>query len=422
MLDIEERFMIKELYRKGVSISEIARQSGRDRKTIRKLVNAPLLSAPKPRQPKPCKIDPYVPYLEQRMGEGVFNARKLYGEITTQGYPGGETQVRAFVQERRPPRTPAATVRFETPPGLQGQVDWGHFGLIRHQGRLCKLYGFVLTLSWSRAMYLCFTTSLDFTWFIRCHVHAFAYLGGLPRRLLYDNLKSVVEWHPVDGPVHWNPRFLDFADVAGFSPQACKPRRPQTKGKVENGIKYVRGNFWPGLHFSDLEDLNIQALRWLNTVANCRVHGTTNEVPFARLPKEGLQPVERALAYDTSFITTRRASRDCVISYASNLYSVPAAYAQQSLQIKVTEQEDLIICSALGQEIARHRLLHGQRERSLMPQHYQGLPVPTSPVVRGRPVACQEPPQEASTAPFWEAPVVEIRPLSVYDQVIGGLA
>jgi transposase len=91
MLDIEERFMIKELYRKGVSISDIARQTGRDRKTIRKLVYAPLLSAPKPRQPKPCKLDPYVAYLEQRMEEGVFNARKLYGEIVAQGYPGGET-------------------------------------------------------------------------------------------------------------------------------------------------------------------------------------------------------------------------------------------------------------------------------------------------------------------------------------------
>ena len=152
------------------------------------------------------------------------------------------------------------------------------------------------------------------------------------------------------------------------------------------------------------------------------MHGTTNEVPFARLPNEGLQPLQRAASYDTCFITTRRASRACVISYASNLYSVPAAYAQQSLQIKVTEQEDLIICSPLGQEIARHRLLHGQRERSLVPQHYQGLAVPTSPVVRGRPVAGQGPAHEEAAAAFWEAPVVEVRPLSVYDQVLGGLA
>jgi hypothetical protein len=312
-------------------------------------------------------------------------------------------------------------VRFETPPGLQGQVDWGHFGFIRHQGRLCKLYAFVLTLSWSRAMYLRFTTSLDFMWFIRCHVHAFRYLGGFPRRLLYDNLKSVVEWHPPDGPVRWNRRFLDFADVSGFSPQACRPYRPQTKGKVESGVKYVRGNFWPGLHFSGLEDLNVQALCWLNTVANCRVHGTTNEVPFVRLPLEGLQPLDRVLSYDTSILTTRRASRDCVISYESNLYSVPAAYVQQSLQIKVTEQEDLIICSASGQEIARHRLCYGKRERSLVREHYQGLTVPATPAVRGRPVAVQDPTGEGCTHPFWEAPQVEVRPLSVYDQLIGGL-
>lgn len=420
MLTTEERFMIKELYRKGVSISGIARQTGRDRKTIRKLVTAPLLPEPKERKPKTRLIDPYVPYLQQRMSEGVFNARKLYHEILTQGYPGKETQLRAFVHDHRPPRTPPATVRFETPPGLQGQVDWGHFGFIRHQGRTCKLYAFVLTLSWSRAMYLHFTTSLDFTWFIRCHLHAFEYLGGFPRRLLYDNLKSVVEWHPPDGPVTWNPRFLDFADVAGFSPQACKPYRPQTKGKVESGVKYVRGNFWPGLHFSDLEDLNAQAVHWLNTVANCRIHGTTGEVPFARLPKEGLQPLDRALSYDTSIRAVRRASRDCVISYQSNLYSVPAAYAGQSLQVKVTEQEDVIICSSSGQEIARHHLLEGLRQRSLVPAHYQGLTVPAQPAVRGRPVASQLREPELPSPPFWEAPMVEVRPLYVYDQLIGG--
>ncbi len=136
MLAIEERFMIKELYRKGVSISDIARRTGRDRKTIRKLVTAPLLPEPKERKPKTRLIDAYVPYLEQRMSEGVFNARKLYHEIQMQGYAGKETQLRAFVHDRRPPRTPPATVRFETPPGLQGQVDWGHFGFIRHPTHL----------------------------------------------------------------------------------------------------------------------------------------------------------------------------------------------------------------------------------------------------------------------------------------------
>src|SRR5713226_1162368 len=417
MLALEERFMIREMYRKGVSISEIARRIGRDRKTIRHIVTAPDLAAAKhARQAKACKIDPYAPYLEQRMAEGVLNARKLYGEILTQGYPGKESKVREFVHERRPDKEPIGSVRFETAPGEQGQVDWGLFGFITHHGRTYRLYAFVMTLGWSRASYLRFTISADNTWFIRCHLHAFAYLGGVPKRLLYDNLKSVVLWRDAEDVVHWNPRFLDEAFVAGFSPQACKPYRPQTKGKVENGVKYVRGNFWPGLHFRDLEDLNTQALAWLNTTANPRVHGTTGEVPFTRLRSEGLQPADKALTYDTSVLITRRSSKDCFISYAGNLYSVPAAYARKTLQVNITEAGELVICSQLGQELARHRILLGRRERSVQAEHYQGLGIATPRQERAS--ALQEL-LPSTPSPFWDAPIVEVRSLSVYDRLLG---
>jgi transposase len=417
MLALEERFMIRDLYHKGVSISEIARRTRRDRKTIRQTVQAPDLLPPhKSRQPKARKIDPYVSYLEQRMAEGVVNARKLYGEIRAQGYPGKESQVREFVHDRRPDRPPEACVRFETAPGEQGQVDWGHFGFITHHGRTCRLYAFVMTLGWSRASYLRFTVSLESTWFIRCHLHAFAYLGGVPKRLLYDNLKSVVVWRDAEEVVHWNPRFLDFADVAGFSPQACQPYRPQTKGKVENGVKYVRGNFWPGLHFQDLDDLNNQALAWLNTTANPRVHGTTGEVPFSRLRAEGLQPAEKALIYDTSVLTSRRSSKDCVISYEGNLYSVPAAYARKTLQVKITEAGELVICSEVGQELARHRVLLGRGERSVQAEHYRGLAPPAPRVEKAS--ASQQTERLADPSLFWDAPVVEVRPLAVYDQLL----
>lgn len=416
MLALEERFMIREMYRKGVSISEIARRTRRDRKTIRQVVTAPELAPAKPsRQVKACKIDPYAPYLEQRMAEGVLNARKLYGEILAQGYPGKESKVREFVHERRPEKEPIGSVRFETAPGEQGQVDWGYFGFITHHGRTYRLYAFVMTLGWSRASYLRFTISADTTWFIRCHLHAFAYLGGVPRRLLYDNLKSVVLWRDAEDVVHWNPRFLDFADVAGFAPQACKPYRPQTKGKVENGVKYVRGNFWPGLHFRDLDDLNNQALVWLNTTANPRVHGTTGEVPFTRLRLEGLQPADKALTYDTSVLTTRRSSKDCFISYSGNLYSVPAAYARKTLQVKITEAEELVICSEVGHELARHRVLLGRQERSVQAEHYRGLGMP---VPRIEQVSAVQELRPADRTLFWDAPVVEVRPLSVYDQVL----
>jgi len=412
MLALEERFMIRDLYHKGVSISELARRTGRDRKTIRQTVQAPDLLPPhKSRQPKVRKIDPYVSYLEQRMAEGVVNARKLYGEILAQGYPGKESQVREFVHDRRPERPPEACVRFETAPGEQGQVDWWHFGFITHHGRTCRLYAFVMTLGWSRASYLRFTVSLDTTWFIRCHLHAFAYLGGVPKRLLYDNLKSVVVWRDAEEVVHWNPRFLDFADVAGFSLQACQPYRPQTKGKVENGVKYVRGNFWPGLHFQDLDDLNNQALAWLNTIANPRVHGTTGEVPFSRLRAEGLQPADKALTYDTSVMTSRRSSKDCVISYEGNLYSVPAAYARKTLQVKITEAGELMICSEVGQELARHRVLLGRGERSVRADHYRGLAPPVPRVEKAS--ASQQTERLADPSLLGDAPVVEVRSLAV---------
>ena len=251
MLALEDRFMIREMYRKGVSISELARRTGRDRKTIRQVVNAPELAPAKhPRQAKACKIDPYAPYLERRMAEGVFNARKLYGEIQAQGYPGKESKVREFVHERRPDKEPVGSVRFETAPGEQGQVDWGSFGFITHQGRTYRLYAFVMTLGWSRASYLRFTISSDTTWFIRCHLHAFAYLGGVPKRLLYDNLKSVVLRRDAEDVVQWNPRFLDCADVAGFSPQARPPVSASNEGQSRKWGEICAGKFLAGFAFS----------------------------------------------------------------------------------------------------------------------------------------------------------------------------
>jgi transposase len=416
MLIVEERFMIKEWYRKGLSISDIARLTGHDRKTIRDILNEPLLPLRRPRPPRVRKIDPFVPYLKERMAEGVFNARKLYGEVQLLGYPGKETQVRAFVQPFREAREVQATLRFETEPGEQAQVDWGHFGLINHYGRQRRLYGFVMTLGWSRAMYLEFTVSADAAWFLRCHLHAFEYFGGCPRQVLHDNLKTAVLNRDADGTIHWNPRYLDFASYYGFTPRACQPYRAKTKGKVESGIKYVRGNFWLGLKFIDLADLNRQGWQWLDTVANVRIHGTTGEVPFARLPLEDLQPLLSKPPYDTSVITYRRSSRDCLVSYEGNYYSVPAAYAQRELLVKETEQGQLIALTLEGEEIARHRLALGRNQRIVEPAHYQGLYAQARPAKR--PGATQIQLAEPELVSLLAAPTVEVRRLSLYDQVL----
>jgi transposase len=173
-------------------------------------------------------------------------------------------------------------------------------------------------------MYVEFTVNSNTDWFIRCHHHAFAYFGGVPREILHDNLKSAVISRDSQGRIRWNERYLDFATNMGFRPRACRPYRAQTKGKVERAISYVQQNFWCGLKFTDLDDLNAQAQAWANSVANVRVHGTTGEVPFVQLPHEALQPFD-GQRYDTSIKTERYASRDCLVSYDGNFYSVPAA-------------------------------------------------------------------------------------------------
>ena len=252
MISIGEKYDMIELYRRGVSISEIARQTGSDRKTVRKVVKGEPDKAKKKSKAKlkhERKIDTYAGYLKQRMSEGVYNTRKLLREIQARGYTGGLTQLILYVQPYRPQHEEVAVMRFETEPGEQAQVDWGSFGQIDYEGRQRQLYVFVMTLGWSRAMYIEFTVSGSTDWFIRCHQHAFEYFGGVPREVLHDNLKNAVISRDRQGQIVWNERYLDFAQYSGFRPRACRPYRPQTKGKVERGISYVRQNFWCGLHY-----------------------------------------------------------------------------------------------------------------------------------------------------------------------------
>ena len=413
MLEVEDRFMIKNLHSQGMSISDIARETGHDRKTVRQALAEPLLCKRPPGQAVRYQLGPYVEYIKKRIDEGVLNASKLYVEIEGQGYTGSRSQLRAFVQPFRIVRQTQATVRFETEPGEQAQVDWGHFGYINHRGHQRRLYAFVMTLGWSRAMYVEFTVSADAAWWLRCHQHAFRFFGGIPREVLHDNLKTAVLERDRGGSIHWNPRYLDFAHYYGFTPRACQPYRAQTKGKVESGVKYVRRNFWLGLQFVDLRDLNGQVQTWLDTVANVRRHGTTGEVPWVRLPQEHLQPLLGKPNYDTSLISHRRSSADCLISYDGNYYSVPAAYHRRVLLVRETEQDELIICTSQGDEIARHRLSPDYNQRILEPTHYQSVASRTAP--RSPAPATQLVLTTFETAHQGAAPVVETRALSLYE-------
>ena len=371
--------MIRDLHRKGLSISEIARKTGRDRKTVRKVIEAgvsPAGDTPVRRQRKQAtKLGPYEGYLKQRIGEGVLNTRKLLRELKTRGYGGGLTHLILYVQPYRTAREERAVMRYETEPGQQAQVDWSNFGYIDINGEQKRLYAFVMTLGYSRMMYVEFTTSTDVNSWLRCHQHAFEYLGGVTREVLHDNLKTAVLARGTGGKLHWDPRYLDFALYYGFSPYPCKPYRAQTKGKVERSIQYVQQNFWVGTHFVDLADLNSQALAWLAMVANVRIHGTTGVTPVSRHTQESLQALPDT-RFDTTPITHRRASRDCTVEYRGNVYSVPAVHAGQMLLLKETEAGWLRIFTAEQALIAEHRLVNGRYQRVVVAEHYQSLPQP----------------------------------------------
>ena len=183
----------------------------------------------------------------------------------------------------------------------------------------------------------------------------------------------------------------------------------QSVGVMQNLLEVSQSPF----QFVDLADLNRQALDWLNSVANVRLHGTTGEVPFARLPLEELQSVDVKPTYDTSLITYRRSSSDCLVSYAGNYYSVPALYAKQRLLVKETEQDELIVFTLQGDEIARHRLAVGHNQRIVVSSHYQGLSSSSRPAQR--PSAVQ---LEPTLPALLAAPAVEARPLHFYERVL----
>ena len=416
MIRGEAWYMIRELLRDGVAISEIARRTGHDRKTIRRIQAQGGHPAPRRRPPRATQLDPFAAYLRQRAAAGVLNATKLFGEIQRQGYPGGIAQVRRFVRPLRPPHAPIAVERFETPPGFQGQVDWTACGRLWHDGAWRPLSAFVLTLGYSRRQYVEFAVRQDLETFLRCHVHAFRHFDGVTGELLYDNLKTAVDHRRADGSVVWNGRFRDFAEYYGFSPRACQPYRAQTKGKVERGIGYLKGHFLLGLDLSTrtLDELNREVLCWLREVADVRVHGTTRARPIDRWPAEqaALRALDDRPAYDTSYLAHRLVSREGYLAYRGARYGVPPEHAGRLVVVK--EGDDRRLRVFVGPQcVAEHPLAVQPGQVVAGPGHAAAIRA----LRRRRPPPAPAESPAAGPRLIW--PEVEVRPLAAYDAAVG---
>ena len=300
MFGRETRMLLRHYLEQGTSKSALARQLGVHRDTIHRWIRAGDLDRDLdaeavrygPRTPAPTKLDAYRPIIETRLAAyPELSAVRLLEEIRAAGYAGGYTQVKALVRQIRPVPAPESVIRFETPAGHQGQVDFAHFRFawgVR--------YALLVVLGYSRLLWCRFYPRQDMRTLMDGLEEAFQYFGGVPRELLFDQMKAVItrDLRLEGGALIRNLEFLRFAHHWSFTPRACRPYRAQTKGKVERPVRYLRSNFVYGRTFLHDADLEAQRRQWLDAVANVRVHGTTGEPPRARFDRDErlqLQPL-----------------------------------------------------------------------------------------------------------------------------------
>lgn len=282
------------LRKHGWSLRKIAAAVGCAVNTVRKQVISPGYPRYVRRIPRVSKLDGFKDYLRERQDAACpawIPATVLYREICEQGYRGGLSQLRAYLRTLKPRLSEEPVIRFETAPGEQMQMDWVEF----RKGR-DPLYAFCATLGYSRFSHVVFVTDMQVETLIDCHRQIFEAVGGVPRRILYDNMKTVVLGRDVDGPGQhrYHAGFLDYARHCGFSIRLCRPCRAKTKGKIERFNGYLRYSFHVPL-VARLKPLNMtldaatanrEVRAWLREVANVRVHVTTEARPVDRLAEE----------------------------------------------------------------------------------------------------------------------------------------
>jgi len=404
---------IEELKRQGLSIQAISNMTGFDRKTVRRyLIQPEGVPVYGPRAPQPSKLDPFKPYLEERLRAGVWNGQVLLRELRQRSYAGGYTILKDWLHPQRVAAGAVAVRRFETPPGMQAQVDWGHLGWLDEGRGEHKLWGFTLTLGYSRVMMAEAALDQKLGTLLRMHEEAFRQLNGVPREILYDRMRTV--WQDTDerGEIIWQPVFWDFARYWGFTPRLCRPYRAQTKGKIEAGVKYVRRNFLCGLQGREpggLDDFNAELKRWVWEVANQRVHGTTHEPVMARWEADqlALQPLEQRPPYPYADDELRKVARDAYVAWQSNRYSVPWAFAGR--EVWVRDQGGMVEVRYGAERIAVHGRAGLRHQVITCQEHHAGIPLGAAGRNGKTLVRIRE-----------TAPVVEIRPLAAYESVAAG--
>lgn len=377
MVQLGELVMILDLHRQGLSVTAIARQLSLDRKTVRRYIARGLEPpAYTPRPPREHRLDPFTPYLRERVAAyPALTGSRLWRELKERGYTGGYTAVTDHLREIRPALPAPFEVRFETPPGQQAQVDFARFVVTfaDEPGVTRIVWLFSMVLGHSRYIWARFVLHQDLQTVLRCHIAAFADLDGVPGEILYDRMKTAVTGEGEDGHIVYNRSLVALAAHYGFLPRACRPYRAKTKGKVERPFRYVREDFFLARSFRDLEDLNAQLTDWLATVANVRLHGTTQRVVSDAFAEE--RPRLRSLPavpFRAVLRLERRVTHEGLVSIGSNLYSVPDRTRRV---VEVHQFADEIHIFDAGRLVAVHAVVEGRRRILVAPGHRRRLEV-----------------------------------------------
>jgi transposase len=414
---------MKQLLREKVPKTQIAHRLGISRQTIYNWLNE---ADDKPSITKrPSKLDPFRPYIESRLEKFDLPATVLLREIQAKSYTGGITILREFVAEIKNQHVTRLVDRFETEPGRQAQVDWASCGTIDHEGRRRRLSLLAVVLGHSRFIWAQFVVSEKRPVLMTLLEQCFREVGGVPKELLFDNLKQVVlQPRSKETPAEIQTAFVKFSDHWGFETVASPPYWPQAKGKVERAIQYIESSFLEGRSFADLHDLNAQLRQWLATQANIRIHGTIKERPIDRLGSDrtAMLPIGSTPAYPSIIKSERLADHDGRISYKGVSYSVDPEIitGRRGIEVEVREGTDgrLRVFYA-DRLVAEHSLmpsgsppqddpLHAAKRRELRQQPTWGRPKGKTP--RFDQTKTEDVPDHVDFAPD-----VLQRPLTAYD-------
>jgi transposase len=370
MIEFQTYCQIHDLLKKGLTVAQIAAELQLDARTVDTWAREPKY---RPRQGarRPGKLDNFKGLIVALLERHPYTARQIFQQIQQQGYAGGYTVLKEFVRQVRPVQRPAF-LNLSFAPGECAQIDWGTYKSVQVGSTRRRLSFFVMVLCYSRLMYVEFTLSQGMEQFLSCHQRALQFFGGVPGKVMVDNMKVAVLSHPEGRAPQFNPRYLDFAAHHGFEPVACAPRKGNEKGRVENGVGYVKKNLLAGLNIPSFEAINPEARNWLDATANVRIHGATRRKPIELFQEEKpfLKPLP-VMPYDCGVVRPASANRCCRVIFETNRYSVPHLYASQKLSLKV--YPDQLILYHHEKLIAQHSRSYDRHRDIENPDHTREL-------------------------------------------------